>query len=323
MGERWLITGASGQLGGHVLRLLFGTGRPPAETTPVGGMAVLALAGRGAVRSPGGEVRRVDLADLDALRATVCDFRPTHVLHLGAMTGVADAFSRPDEARRINTEATCVLAEATMSVGRAGFQPARGTGPMPAVPRFVLASTDMVFDGNAAPYSESATPAPLSHYGRTKAAAERAVLDRRWPGALVVRIPLLYGQPCSARETTFVRQIATLRAGGELRLFTDEFRTPLWLGDAARALIALARSTLEGMIHVAGPERLSRYELIERCARLLGIGQPRLVATSRRDAPGDEPRPADLSLDGSRFAREFSDLAPGPVRAEVLMEQGG
>ncbi len=287
--QRWLITGASGQLGSHVVRQLATEGR---------GVAILALARQPNVGTEGVAVRQAELADLDALYAAVTEFKPTHVAHLGAMTAVGDCHRQPAVAERVNIEATRVLA-----VAAAGA-------------RFVFSSTDMVFDGEAAPYGEADLPRPLSHYGRTKAAAEQALADI--PNTLVVRIPLLYGFPRSRRQTTFVQQIAALRAGQPLRLFSDEHRTPVWLADAARAVIGLARSGLSGVIHVSGPQRLSRYELLARCADLLGLPARHLVAVSRLDIAAAEPRPADLSLDGRRFAEAFPQLVPGPLHADAL-----
>jgi len=289
--ERWLITGASGQLGSHLIRQL--AGDPHAPT-------LLALVGRGSTGTPGVHEERVDLADADGLRRCVERFRPTHVLHVGAMSAVADCHERPYDAERINAEATRVLAQVAAAGGA----------------RLVYTSTDMVFAGDAAPYRETDRPRPLSIYGRTKLEGEQAVavFDR----SLVVRLPLMYGFPLSTRETTFTKQIAALRRGEPLKLFGDEFRTPVWLSDAAAALIGLARSELAGLIHVAGPERLSRYELIEGCARLLGIESPRLAAVSRNSIASPEPRPADLSLDGARFARLLPELAPRPVRPAVF-----
>lgn len=290
MQERWLITGAGGQLGSHVVRAL------AAEEDAM----LLALVGHHPTGTPGVVERRVELGDSEALRAAVREFRPTHVLHLGAMTAVGDCHARPADAERINTAATRVLADAAAELGA----------------RFVFSSTDMVFDGAHAPYAETDPPRPLSHYGRTKLAAERAIATL--PGTLAVRIPLMYGLPCNARETTFAKQLAALRTGKPLRLFTDEFRTPVWLADAARAVIGLARSEVAGLTHVAGPERLSRYELIARCATLLGVSAPQLVPISRLDVAAPEPRPADLSLNGRQFARLFPQLAPGPLRAAAL-----
>lgn len=289
--ERWLVTGASGQLGGYVLREL-------ARTFDVA--RILALTRQREVSTPGVAVEHVELEDAPALRRSVTAFRPTHVLHIGGMTAVADCHARPADAERINVNATRILAEASADLSA----------------RLVYTSTDMVFGGDAAPYRETDPPRPLSVYGRTKADAERVL--RTFGHTLVVRVPLMYGLPMTPRATTFGQQLQALRAGEPLRLFTDEFRTPVWLGDAARALIGLARSDLVGLIHVAGPERLSRYDLIAGCARILGIARPNLTRISRLDVPTPEPRPADLSLDGTRLAERFPELVPGPLDARAL-----
>ena len=177
----------------------------------------------------------------------------------------------------------------------------------------------MVFAGDNAPYRESDPPSPRNRYGWTKVAAERELA--RLEDTLTVRVPLMYGFACTHRETTFAKQIAALRGGQPLRLFTDEYRTPLWLHDAARALIALARSDLTGVIHVAGPERLSRFEMVARFARLLNIPDPNLEPVSRLSIDTPEPRPEDLSLDGSRFVGLFPDLSPRPIHAGALVRE--
>jgi dTDP-4-dehydrorhamnose reductase len=288
MQQRWLITGASGQLGGHIVRRLQ-SGPPAAE--------IFALTRRPGSAPPGCHELCADLRDAEALRSLVREAQPTHIIHTAAVTAVSEAFARPQEALLVNLDATRVLAECAAGCAA----------------RLIFTSTDMVFDGESAPYREDDPPRPLSHYGRTKAAAERELAGR--PGVLIVRLPLLYGLPCTPRQTTFLRQMQALRRGEPLPLFTDEFRTPLWLADAAAALVALARSEWTGLTHVAGPQRLSRYGLIERCAALLRIERPRLVPASRLGAGAGEPRPADLSLDGRRFLTHFPELAPRPVGA--------
>ncbi|HRT41327.1 MAG TPA: SDR family oxidoreductase [Phycisphaerae bacterium] len=285
--ERWLVTGASGQLGGHLLRQLK---RDTVNKT------LLALAGRGPV-DENVKTLRVDLANEQDLRRAVDDFRPTHVVHAGAITAVSDAYQRPQDAERVNTYATRVLADAAELCAA----------------RFVFISTDMVFDGTAAPYRESDPPRPLSHYGRTKAAAELLLVGRAH--VLIIRLPLMYGLPCGARETTFSRQLAAVRRGEPLKLFVDEWRTPVWIQDAARAVIGLARTGLTGLIHVAGPERLSRFDLIERIVAAMGIADAKLQPVSRLSIAAPEPRPADLSLDCGLLRSSFPELAPRPVAA--------
>jgi len=211
------------------------------------------------------------------------------------MTAVGACHADPLLAERINRDATRILAESAAACGA----------------RMVFTSTDMAFAGDNAPYRPDDAPDARSCYGRSKVAAERAIAAV--PGVLIVRIPLLFGRPRTPRSTTFERQVAALRSGAPLRLFTDEYRTPLFLEDAARALVALAQSDLGGVVHVAGPERMSRYELIERVARRLGIDRPKLEPCSRLSIDAAEPRPEDLSLDGSGFVERYPELAPRTV----------
>ncbi len=292
MAERWFITGAAGQLGGHVVAALLAEGRDDVE--------ILALIRSVATGAAGVREVQIDLADLDALTDCVRRWRPTHIVHAGALSAVGACYQDPDTARRVNTDATAALAEAAGDVGA----------------RMLYTSTDMVFDGDRAPYRESDPPAPVNVYGRTKAEAERRVAGCEH--VVIVRLPLLYGLPATARSTTFVQQLAAARSGEPVRLFDDEYRTPVFLPDAARAVIALAREGPGGqIIHVAGPQRLSRYELIARIVELLDIRGAKLERISRLSIDAPEPRPADLSLDGSRFCAMFPHCAPRSLGPEL------
>lgn len=286
---RCLVTGASGQLGGHVVRRLLALG-----------VDTVAWVGRSGPAIAGAECRQVDLADAAAVERALRAARPTLVLHLGAMTAVGDAFANPDLARRINVDATRTLAQTADALGA----------------RLVYASTDMVFDGEHPPYAEDAPPGPLSVYGRSKLEGEAEV--GRFPKHAALRIPLMYGQSVTARDTTFARQVAALRRGERMELFDDEFRTPVSLSDAAAAVVGLGQSEEGGVWHLAGPERLSRLDMVRRFAAALRLPAGGLVGVSRRSVTFPEPRPADLSLDGQRFNRRFPDLVPRPIAEEAL-----
>src|SRR5262245_9991009 len=207
-----LVTGASGLLGGYLLRQLRDDG-----------LAVTAWSGTRTGEVFGTPLRTVDLGDPDAVAAACRAARPGVVLHAAAMARLPDCHRDPDRARRVNTNATAVLAELAAQAGA----------------RLLLVSTDLIFDGERGWYREEDAPAPLSVYGRTKAAAEESALAA--PGGAVVRMSLLFGPSLTSRPF-FDEQVTALRAGRPLTLFADEWRTPLALTTAARALVALARS---------------------------------------------------------------------------------
>src|SRR5262245_2099978 len=145
MQRRILLTGASGQLGGYLLRELAGLGVP-----------VSAWSGSRPGRLLGLDLRPVDLADPDAVAAAFREARPDLVLHAAALSRAADCFRDPGRAERVNAGGTAVLAELA---GRAGA-------------RLVFVSTDLAFDGERGWYREDDDPAPVLVYGRTKVAGE-------------------------------------------------------------------------------------------------------------------------------------------------------
>jgi dTDP-4-dehydrorhamnose reductase len=287
---RFLVTGASGQLGAYLLRELRS-----------GWEAVAAWSGSTSGERFGVPLRPVDLTDLDAAAAAFRDARPAVVIHAAAMARVADCFRDPVWAGRVNAGGAATLAGLCADAGA----------------RLVYVSTDLVFDGKRAPFRETDAPRPVSAYGRTKHAAEEAI--RATPRAAVARVSLLFGPSRNGQRSFFDVQAAALRAGLRVTLFADEWRTPLSLATAARALLALARSDFVVVLHVGGPERLSRLEMGLRLAAFLGADPAAIVPGRRDEAPAAEPRPRDVSLDSSRWRGLFPGL-PWPGFEEALRE---
>jgi dTDP-4-dehydrorhamnose reductase len=288
----WVVTGAGGQLGSVLLRQLEALGQDALGVVSPSGPRPLV-----------GRTQPVDLCDETAVTRLIEQAAPRRIVHAAATTDVGRAYREPEQARRVNVDTTRHL----------------GTLARAAGSRFVLVSTDMVFDGEQAPYSELSLPRPQNVYGATKLAAERATLELADAGfrPVVVRVPLLYGVPAAPRRTTFLGQVEALRDGRALRLFADEVRTPLWLEDAARAIERVASSTLDGVVHAAGPESLTRVQMGRLLARALGVSGAAIEECSRTQAGDPEPRPRDLSLSSQRFC-DFFDEAPGRAMREAL-----
>jgi dTDP-4-dehydrorhamnose reductase len=286
----WLVTGAGGQVGSVLLRLLTFRQEPAIGVVSPTGPA-----------PEGARCERLDLADERAVAALLERYQPRVIVHVAALASVAAAAQDPAAAHRMNAVVTEHLA-------RLAHEHAA---------RFVYTSTDMVFDGERAPYAEHDAPEPGTAYGRSKLAGERATLS--FPEHAVVRLPLLYGVPGVSRQTTFLDQMAALRAERPLSLFEDEWRTPLWLADAARALVRIAHSSEAGVLHLAGPERLSRLQMGRLLAEALGIASPAIQAIDRGGVPALEARPRDLSLSAARYTKVFGE-APGRRMADAVGE---
>lgn len=144
--------------------------------------------------------------------------------------------------------------------------------------RLIHVSTDLVFDGESgAPYREEDEPRPVSEYGKAKLEAERLLPD----DALIVRTSLLYGKPGGPQER--------LAADPSAVFYTDEIRCPTRVDELAAALLELAQWDLTGVLHVAGPDAVSRLEF----ARILG-------AVEAKGTPTPPGRARNVALDSSR-----------------------
>lgn len=271
---RLLLTGASGLLGGYLRRELE---RTDAHVVAWGGPR----------SAPG--MLSIDLADLDQVAAAFHAARPDVVLHAAALSSVAVAYRDPPRARQVNRLATERLAALADDAGA----------------RLVYVSTDLVFDGEGGAYREAEPARPLSVYGRSKLAAEPAVLAA---SGVVARVSLMYGPGLDGRRAFFDEQIDCLRSGRPLRLFVDEWRTPLALVTAAEALVGAAQSDFEGLLHLGGPERMSRYEMGSRLAKHLGCPQAQLTEATRDSVEAPEPRPRDTSLDSTLWRQAFPTI---------------
>jgi dTDP-4-dehydrorhamnose reductase len=280
---RVVLTGATGNLGAYLTPHLVGHGQ---EVVAWGRMRSGHL--------DGVDFERVELGSPHEVRAALDRLNPDAVLHAGAMAAASEVFRDPERAWAVNVGATSAIASWCGDHHR----------------RLLFVSTDLVFDGSRAWNREDDPAEPVLAYGRTKRAAEPFVLNL--PLGLVARLSLLYGPSRCGRPAFFDREIEALARGEDRAYFEDEFRTPLYLGDAAEALALLLESDTPGLIHVGGAERMSRFELMRRAADALAL-EGAVSPARQADAVGDEPRPADVSLATDRLI----EVLPGLVRQSV------
>lgn len=260
---RILVTGATGFLGPYAVSALRARGWQVATTGRTGGDA------------------KVDLLAPGMVAALLEAMAPDFVLNLAAMSRLADCERQPALARQVNALLPGGLAE------RLGD-------------RLLHVSTDLVFDGRNGPYDETSPTGPLSVYGVTKVEGEERVLHH---GGRIARVPLLFGADAAGRgATASLRQAIQQRR--QIALFTNEYRTPLHAHDAARGLAELIDlRRCPQLVHLAGPERCSRWELGRRlCAR------HELDASLLQPVECQDPlRPCDVSLVGAWRASRSLD----------------
>jgi len=252
-GSRWLVTGAGGQLG----------------------RAVLALAPTEGIRAHGVRHAELDVADPDAVKRALEQVRPGVVLNCAAFTAVDRCESETELAERVNARAPGVLAAACAG------------GPL-----LVHLSTDYVFDGRAStPIPEDAPTAPLSAYGRSKLAGERAIAEAG-EGHLIVRTQWVFGP-----GPNFVRTILrAARSGEPLRVVEDQIGRPTWTTALARAIFRAVEAGARGRLHLACEGVASFYDLaregVEQGARRGLNPKVAVFAIPTREMPRPAVRPA-------------------------------
>jgi len=207
--SRALITGAGGQVG-----------RALQETLP---------AGWSAAPYPSSEL---DVTCAEAVAGAMARERPALVINTAAYTAVDAAEADVERAEAVNARGAAIVAEAAQRIGA----------------RLIHLSTDFVFDGaQGSPYRPDDRPNPLSVYGRTKLAGERAVERITGGGAAVVRTAWVY----ASTGRNFVRSMLRRMGEGEsVGVVCDQVGTPTWARSLARALWATAaRTELRGVLH--------------------------------------------------------------------------
>jgi dTDP-4-dehydrorhamnose reductase len=267
-----LLTGAAGQLGFELARLL------PAH----------------------GEVQALDraalnLADADAVAATVRLIRPQIIVNAAGYTAVDRAESEPALADAINARAPAVLAEEAKRLDAL----------------LIHYSTDYVFDGNSKePYREEDHANPLNVYGRSKLAGERAIAAAG--GAhLILRTSWIYGWHGQNFLLT-MRRLAATR--DELRVVADQFGVPNWsrvLAEATASLVgrgAPALAAKSGIYHLSGRGRASWFDFAR--AIFDNADRPRVVPITTAEYPTPARRPASAVLATNKFEEAFGIVLP-------------
>lgn len=173
-------------------------------------------------------------------------------------------------------------------------------------------STDYVFDGaKRIPYVESDVANPISVYGRSRLAGERAVASacERY---LIIRTCGLYGLAGSqSKAGNFVETMLRLGSAGKpLKVVHDQICTPTSTDDLAKHLLPLIHSGAQGLFHMTNTGECSWFEFAQRILRLANISAD-LAACTTAEFGAKAPRPAYSVLDNRAFrAAGFENLRP-------------
>jgi dTDP-4-dehydrorhamnose reductase len=279
---RLLVTGANGQVGCELRQSL----------APLGEVIALDRAACDLARPA--EVARI-------LRAATPDI----IVNAAAYTAVDRAEQEEELATLINGTAVGEIAQAARQLGAL----------------LIHYSTDYVFDGRKdAPYAEDDVPSPISAYGRSKLAGERAIAQcgGRY---LIVRTSWIY----AARGHNFLKTVLRLaRERDELRIVDDQIGAPTWARDLAAATAVMTRQARQeiargdfesGLFHVTGSGATSWFvfaQAVVKQAEQYGLlaRKSKIVPIASSEYPVAATRPKNSRLSGARARHRFQIALP-------------
>ncbi len=256
-----LVTGASGQLGTDLCRIL-----TDSELVPL-------------------THKDIEISDISSVKQAFNKHRPDIIVNTAAYVRVDDCEHEKDKAFQVNALGARNIAVVAQELGA----------------RLVHLSTDYVFGGEAetrtTPYTEFDAPVPLSIYGKSKLAGEN-VVRHFCLRHFIVRASALFGVAgSSGKGGNFVEtMLRVARERDELRVVNDQVFSPTYTRDLARKITQLLDTEYYGIFHITNRGACSWYEFTAEILRLTGIETPVVPITSD-EYPQEAERPRYSVLD--------------------------
>ncbi|WP_440054672.1 dTDP-4-dehydrorhamnose reductase family protein [Pseudoalteromonas sp. T1lg65] len=225
----------------------------------------------------------LNLSDRSAVEVFLDTHQPNALIH-------AAAERRPDVCETDHAATLALNVEATQFLAACCAQ--RGI-------RLFFISTDYVFDGNDAPYSEQATPNPVNFYGQTKLAGEQQVLAASGEHC-VIRVPVLYGQVNELTESAVTIIAEHLQQDANSPQDNWAIRYPTHVDDIAATLGDMLRLAVKGGIyHISGDQALTKYQMAQAIATAINVDAKAITA---QDSPSSTAtRPYNCALKDNKL----------------------
>ena len=232
---------------------------------------------------------KVDIRNEKEVIEKVKEISPDVIVHTAAIANAQLCEIDKENAYKVNVEGTRNIKNAAEAVGA----------------KLIYISTDLVYSGDKDFFTELDPPAPKSYYAKTKLEAEGIVRD--YENHIILRIALLYGWG-NVFTNSFTDWLHTeLRAKRHIKVFTDQFRTPIYVMDVADAIKELIQKDIKNeLFNLGGPEKISRYEFAKRFVETFGYKEELLEPVKMEDVKSYVSGVKDCSLDSSKIQKILS-----------------
>ena len=238
----------------------------------------------------GYQFQTLNMVDNDATDSLLKDFQPEVIINASALSVVDYCEQHPEEAYALNVSAVKHLAEYSQASSC----------------RLIHLSTDFVFDGTASePYKETDSPNPVNYYGKTKRWSEEAI-EQTCTNYAIARVEVVYGKPFPGQHGNIVHLVKSrLENGQGIRVVSDQFRSPTWVEDIARAIESLLSEKHQGIYHICGGETLSVADIAYRVAKYFGLDASLIQAVTTEEMNEATPRPLYSPMSTEKAYREW------------------
>ncbi|MGE5340257.1 MAG: SDR family oxidoreductase [Candidatus Omnitrophota bacterium] len=272
---KYLILGANGLIGQHVVRLCREKHIPYEGTC---------------YSRSSGEFISFNQLDFEKIPALLERVSPTVVFNaIGLAGGVNFCEENPELGRQYHVQATQVMADWCRAHHAV----------------FVYISTDYVFDGENPPYKEDDPTHPLNLYGQFKLEGENYI-RQHLDHYIIARTTNVFGWDPETRTPNFLMHLVqTLRENDSI----DSIRVPAYLygnptcaADLAAAIMDLIAHHHFGLYHIVGPGYINRYDWALKFIEMAGITN-KTIEKLETPPVNMVPRPLKSNLDTSKFSR--------------------
>ncbi len=242
--------------------------------------------------------KKIDLESVDEIIRTLEELNCKVVVHTAGLANVEQCEFEPALAHHVNITLASNVAKACASLGV----------------QLIHISTDHLFSGQEPMVREDHPIAPVNVYGKTKAEAEHRVSEIN-PEALVIRTNF-YGWGTSYRQSFSDMVIKALRSHQQITLFQDVSYTPILIESAAKVVHDLIDLKVNGIFHVVGDDRISKYEFGLRIAEKFGLDSRKIIPGFLASQSKLTKRPFDMSLSNSKV-RNLLSRPVGSIREQI------
>jgi dTDP-4-dehydrorhamnose reductase len=249
---------------------------------------------------------QINLVNTQSVNDLIQTIRPDIIVNTAGLTNVDHCENNRELAHELNVTITKNLALAAKFINA----------------QFVHISTDHLFDGKKKIFSETDEVRPVNVYGETKLAGERECLKIN-PEALVVRTNF-FGKSHSSKKSFSDWLYAELSQGNKISMYTDVFYTPIYATNLIRYVHITLDKRLNGVINIAGVDRLSKFEFGYQFAKYFNLDTTLIQAISVDQIKGRVRRPKEMSLDVTKFIQLTGTKVDSLSQSfKQLMEENG